>query len=414
MLQQIKNFIIYHQKVLALSLLGAGLIVASGLGAILASGQGKGNQNPLREIIKTNQSGGDRSDLSNGKCQGDGKPKLGRSPMDPEDFSMIIPYGLVVGGHVTPIDHQYFSPADYNSPLDSYPVYAMADAKLVEVQPRTFATGVKKVEYRMVFALSCKLYYYYDLVTSLTGRVKEAYEANGRDINLDVKEGEQIGFIGAQTLDFAVWDMDVTLTGFVNPASYNSLEPWKIHTVDPLPYYTDDLKKFILTRYVRTAEPISGKIDYDIDGRLIGNWFAVGTNGYGGSTGGGGEGYWRGHLSIAPNHWDPTAFIISLGDFSGKEAQFAVRGNTPKPEDVSVDSGVVKFELVTFSYTKADGSAWDHQSLIKGPRLKTNNQVEGCLLVQMQADRKLQAESFPKKPCREVMAFTASSKIYER
>ena len=29
--------------------------------------------------------------------------------------------------------------------------------------------------------------------------------------------------------------------------------------------------------YVRTAEPISGKIDYDLDGKLIGNWFVAGS-----------------------------------------------------------------------------------------------------------------------------------------
>lgn len=421
MLARFRSYISNHQKIIIYSVIGALSLLSLSVAGAFFLGKGNGNQIPLEKKeqsgLSKEQSGipdDRRSDLSNGKCQGDSKPKLGRSPMNPADFSMIIPYGLVVGNHVTPIDHQYFSPADFNSPLDAYPVYAMADAKLVEVQPRNFATGAKKVEYRMVFAMSCKLYYYYDLVTSLTGRVKEAYEANGREINLDVKEGEQIGFIGAQTLDFAVWDMDVTLAGFVNPASYNSAEPWKIHTADPLLYYTEELKAFILSRYVRTAEPVSGKIDYDLDGRLVGNWFAQGTNGYGGPSGESGVGYWRGHLSIAPNHWDPASFIISLGDFGGKEVQFAAKGNAPKPEDVSVSSGLVKFELVTFSYTKPGGSQWDQKSLIKGPKLKAGNQVEGCLLVKMQEDRQLQAESFPKKSCGQVTSFTPSAKTYER
>lgn len=413
-LQRIKNFATYHRKAITFSLLGAGLILASGLAALLVGTRNTSFSNQVEQPGEASQPGGTRGDLSHGKCQGDGKPKLGRSPMDPGDFSIIIPYGLVVGGHVTPIDHQYFSPADYKSALDSYPVYAMADAKLVEVQPRNFQSGPKKVEYRMVFAMSCKLYYYYDLVTSLTGRVKEAYEAKGRDINLDVKEGEQIGFIGAQTLDFAVWDMDVTLTGFVNPASYNSAEPWKIHTVDPLPYYTEELRNFILSRYVRTAEPISGKIDYDIDGRLIGNWFEEGTNGYAGPSSQGGEEYWNGHLSLAPNHWDPTFFIVSLGEFGGREVQYAVRGNTPKPEDVSVATGLVKYELVGFSYLKPDGTSWDGMSLIKGPRLSPQNNSKGCFLVQMLEDRKIKAEGFPAKSCGQVSTFTSSAKIYAR
>src|SRR3989344_3081213 len=52
--------------------------------------------------------------LSNNQCKSEGVPyKLSASPMKPEDFSIVIPYGLMVGGHVTPIDHQYFSPKDY-------------------------------------------------------------------------------------------------------------------------------------------------------------------------------------------------------------------------------------------------------------------------------------------------------------
>lgn len=414
MFQSVKSFALYYRKVIIFSLVGAGFIIASGIGVMLAGGLSQGDKNPIREIVKNSLVGFNRSDLSSGKCQGQDKPRLGRSPMNPQDFGFIIPYGSVVGGHVTPIDHQYFSPADPNSPLDAYPVFAMADAKLVEVQPRTFSTGAKKVEYRMVFAMSCKLYYYYDLVTSLTGRVKEAYEANGRGINLDVKEGEQIGYIGSQTLDFAVWDMDVNLPGFINPASYDRAEPWKIHTADPLLYYSEKLKEFLISRYVRTVEPISGKIDYDVDGRLVGNWFAEDTNGYGGPAGESSDGYWRGHLSLAPNHWDPTSFIISLGDFGGKEAQFAAKGNAPRPEEVSVESGLVKFDLVTFVYTKADGSPWDLRSLIKGPKLKAGTQVEGCLLAKLLKDRQLQAESFPKKTCSQLNSFTQAAKFYER
>ncbi|KKW05394.1 MAG: hypothetical protein UY40_C0021G0003 [candidate division CPR1 bacterium GW2011_GWC1_49_13] len=71
-------------------------------------------------------------------------------PMDLADFSIIIPYGLMIGGHVTPIDHQYYSPMVFNSPRDTYPVYAMADSRLVDIQPRDTDRGR---EYRMVFSI---------------------------------------------------------------------------------------------------------------------------------------------------------------------------------------------------------------------------------------------------------------------
>ncbi len=107
----------------------------------------------------------DGKKLSNNNCEGEEKPKITNLPMKYEDFKFIIPYGLTAGGHVTPIDHQYFSPMVFNSPRDKYPVYAMADSKIVDIGERETKKGT---EYRLVFSVSCKLFYYYDLVTSLT------------------------------------------------------------------------------------------------------------------------------------------------------------------------------------------------------------------------------------------------------
>jgi hypothetical protein len=347
--------------------------------------------------------------ISGGKCEGTGKLTFTHLPMREQDFNVLIPYGLVVGGHVTPIDHQYFAPRDYKSARDTYPVYAMADATITDIQPRTNERGT---EYRFVFAHSCTSLYYYDLVTSLTGKVKEAYDKNRRDINLPIKAGEQVGAIGGQTLDFAVWNTEKPLTGFINPASYDG-EGWKIYTDDPYPYYTPQLRALLIERNPRTVEPIAGKIDYDIDGKLIGNWFEKGTGGYRSESNKKME-YWGGHLSIAPNHYDPSAFVISLGDFAGEAAQFAAQGNSPDPASVGVDTGLVKYSLQKFGYNKPDGTPWDNMSIIKNPKLRANGPIEGCLLVQLTDKRLLKAESFPKKNCSAIAGFTASAKTYER
>jgi hypothetical protein len=45
-------------------------------------------------------------------CSGSGPVNFEHSPMRFEDFSVILPYGLVVGAHVTPIDHMYFAMKD--------------------------------------------------------------------------------------------------------------------------------------------------------------------------------------------------------------------------------------------------------------------------------------------------------------
>lgn len=351
--------------------------------------------------------------LSGGKCSGQGPSVLTHAPMKPEDFSIIVPYGLVIGGHVTPIDHQYFAPKDQNSARDSYEVFAMAESRLVEIQPRTNERGT---EYRLVFSVSCTFLYYYDLLTSLEPDIKAVYDQNqnGRraEVDIPVKAGQPIGRIGGQTLDFAVWDTQKPLNGFTSPELYQA-EFWKLYTADPLDYYSPELKEFILSRYARVVEPLSGKIDYDLDGRLIGNWFEEASGGYGG-PGGGVEGYWSGHFSIAPDLYDPSSFIISLGDFGGQAKQFAALTESPKPEEVSKASGLVKYDLVDWQYLKLSGQFWDRKTLAGKVKLSPARQVKGCLMVEMTDQRKLKLEALVDQKCDRATGFSARAKMYER
>lgn len=399
------------------------LVAVAGAGIFIFGGNNK--DLPPAASLQNEWSGDifDRADsdgkeLSRGLCSGEDKPKLGALPMRLEDFSMIVPYGLMVGGHVTPIDHQYFSPTVFNSPPDTYEVFAMADADIVDIEIHPPSEGGHG-RIRLVFSMSCKLFYYYDLVTSLREDILSAYKnarANYRSFKFPVKEGEVIGRIGGQTLDFAVWDMDIKLPGFIVPEHYVG-ESWKIHTADPLDYYTEDLKKAALSKYVRTVPPVSGKIDYDIDGKLIGNWFVEGAGGYGG----GGEGfdYFKNHLSFAPDLYDPRHFVISIGSLYNQtegetNMQHMTLANSPLPEDVGVETGLVKYDLVGWEYLKADGSPWNGFSLTKGPTVKRHKRVTGSVLVQMIGSRKLKFEVFPGKTSAEATSFTAKAKIYGR
>lgn len=365
----------------------------------------------------------DGKQLSNYRCSGTAKPKLSVLPMRMEDFSVIVPLGLMAGGHVTPIDHMYFSPTDAGLGGDAYIVRAMADSRVVSIGTRPSAQAKKKKdgsmgdEYRLVFTMSCKLFYYYDLVTSLSPKLQKAYAAHkkgGTALDVRVKAGETIGRIGGQTLDFAVWDMDVRLKGFVVPDHYDA-EPWKIHTVDPLPYVTPAVKKQMLSKYVRTAKPISGKIDYDVDGKLVGTWFQKGTFGYGGIKRGTGDArYYSGHLAFAPSWWDPTKFIVSIGNWSPDAKQFAVADNTPDPATVSKATGLVKYELVDYSFVTPDGNHWDNATLGKPLSLRAEKYSVGCLLVQMTGKRTLKVQRFQDKACADVAGFTQAAKMYER
>lgn len=367
--------------------------------------------------------------LSGGKCEGSGPVELSALPMKLDDFAMIIPYGLVVGGHVTPIDHQYFSPADPNSAADTYPVYALADGRVTNISHRGATVGnVGKPsnDYRFVFSHSCTFLTYFDLVTSLAPDIKEEYDkvakVNGTnsqaELNMEVKAGQLVGFIGGQTLDFAVWDTTKPLPGFISPELYEG-EAWKIYTADPLDYYTEPVKQQILSKYLRTTPPPSGKIDYDQDGRLVGNWFAEGTNGYEGDRQQADGKYWRGHLSFAPDHLDPTAYVASFGTYAepGDGKQFMIVPGSLLPDVLGVDSGLVKYQLQSYSYLLADGTAWDRRTHTVDPKMVANTSQGGgggCVLVQMLESRRLRAEPFPESNCASVSGFTDGATTYIR
>jgi hypothetical protein len=188
----------------------------------------------------------------------------------------------------------------------------------------------KSAEYQLIFSVSCTEFYYYDLVTSLTPTLqrvladhptKQTQATSVAGLNIPVKAGELIGRIGGQTLDYAVWDFNKTLTGYVVPAHYAGDFP-RVHLVSPFDYEADDVKQIMLAKLTRSAAPLAGKIDFDLDGKLIGGWFQKGTNFYEQGPGR----YWAGHLAIAPDSIDPTLTVISIGTFGdNKEAQFSLR-----------------------------------------------------------------------------------------
>lgn len=358
-------------------------------------------------------------------CKGSGPVEFTHPPMRPTDVGIVLPYGLLAGGHVTPIDHMYFSPKDFNSKADTYPVYGIADGTIATISFRADNTPTeqtsrsgKKGDYRLDIYYNCTFFSYYDLITSLspelqakvpTDTSKSWYER----VNLPIKAGQEIGRIGGQTLDWAVYNSDVKLTGFIVPDHYDR-EPWKIYTdYQSLDYFVEPYQTEFYKLLARQVEPRQGKIDYDIDGKLVGNWFLEGTNGYAGA--GSGDQYWNGHLAVVPDYIDPTSWHFSIGNWQGQATQFGIVP-APDPATVGTETGLVKYELKQDEHYNADtGQTWmSNTGPIPNPKKRLIGSSKGTVLLQLIEDRKLKVETFPGKLASDVTGFTAAAKIYVR
>ncbi len=347
-------------------------------------------------------------------CKGKDKVAMAHMPMDMADVSSVAPMGLTAGAHVTPIDHLYFYPQA--GPRDKYPVYAMADGYITSIQVRgvNVSNGEQRPpEYRLEMQHTCRTTSYYDLITkldsSITSKAPDA-TAKGYSGKIAIKSGQIIGWIGEQSLDTAIYDQDLTLPGFINPKTYEG-EAWKVHTDNFFSYFSDTLNAPMLAKNARTVEPRAGKIDYDQPGKLIGNWFKQGTNGYAGPKNtqvgdGSGRGYWSGHLAIFPYAYDPSLVIISIGDpGDGQPRAFQVKGNAPDPATIGASAGVVKYELVQ----EPPMPGQPQQQMGTG-----SSKVEGVILVQVQSGEKLKAQVFLNKTASQVSGFTSAATMFER
>ncbi len=343
-------------------------------------------------------------------CKSSGTVKMQHMPMDLSDVGSIVPAGTLAGAHVTPIDHLYFYPKDMKH-RDAAPVYAMADGFIVDYSERTQSvdTGAtKQGEFRLFIQHTCDFYSYFDLMTSLDDSI--AAKLKGGDRHLAIKAGQVLGRVGAQSLDTAIYNYAMVLPGFIHPDLYKG-EDWKVHTDDFFAYFDEPMLAQMLALNTRKVKPYGGKIDYDVAGKLRGNWFLQGTNGYAGpkedqaGQNGDGKGYWSGHFSIAPDAVKPEQLNISFGDYQGKATQFTALIPSPDPATVGVSDGIVKYELTSYAIS-------GFSEIGSGPQ--RNLSVVGTVLLQVLDGEKLKMEAFPSKTAAQVASFTSAVKTYER
>ena len=318
----------------------------------------------------------------------------------PDLIEYIRPLGSISTSHTTPTDHAYFNHRnpgifppqnDVRAPGDGYIVKIGTMAEHLRPAPPGQPGTVE--DYRVIISHSCTFLTIFIHLNGLAPEIQEVTGELGQGSRwvpsessppIPVKAGQVIGKVGIGSFDFGVYDAEVTLSGFVIPSRYDG-EPWKIHTVDPFGPFEEPLRTQLREKSLRTAEPRGGRIDFDIDGRLVGNWFPAGTEYKDEQTA----------LSFVYNYLNPTQVRISVGGLV-EHRGWGVRGNAPDPADVTPASGLIKYEITR---TGLGG---------------VNEETRGSLLVQMLGERRIKMEVFLEQAPDQVQGFTSAARIYER
>ncbi|MBI2151160.1 hypothetical protein HYU21_00335 [Candidatus Woesearchaeota archaeon] len=346
-------------------------------------------------------------------CSG-GKITFQYPPVNLDKIEYIVPLGAMIAEHVTPIDHQYYYAPDWDK--TEVEVYAPTDGSVTFVQHFTSPVtdpSSKRFEnavddYYVLIEHTCTIQ---SAFIHLDRPIKEIIEKVGTQaytqINFPVKAGQLIGtYFGA--MDYNVFDTEAKVN-FIIPKSYESSNYLKVQ--DPFDYFKPEIREKMRSKSLRSVEPLGGKIDYDIDGKLVGNWFEINTNKFAGLKQ---ERYWAGHLSFAYDPYDQNMIIVSIGTFEENKAeQFAVKSNTPDPAKIDVSSGLIKYELINYEYV-VDGQPWNRNTFARNIKGIEGQESKGVILVQMVEDRLIKVEIFPGKTANEISGFTGEEKTFER
>ncbi len=217
-------------------------------------------------------------------------------------------------------------------------------------------------------------------------------DETGRNVAVAIEAGDTIGWIGPHAaMDFSVVDFSLNLN-FLNPSRYPDTH---IYSGDIFDYFQEPLRTQMLASAARQLPPRGGKIDYDVAGRIVGNWFLPGTTAFH---------QWSRQLAIVYDHLQGDRIFIADGspmnDVPGNQNPGApdiwwVNGNGPQPETIGVADGMVQYTLI------APGLGPD-----------ASKPVLGVMLVQMTAVGSIRVEVF--KGVTQATAFTPAAKDYQR
>ena len=275
----------------------------------------------------------------------------------------IEPLGhLSPPGHTIPTDHVYFY--GWNAYTGGGPgqdtvkrtVYAPTSGT-VEFMLQPVGT-----DWKISFRVTKDFSYYLDHVLLKPGGFKVG------DI---VSAGDVIGIVNAPAaLDLGAFDTSLPpLPGFANPKRY---VPQTLYAVNPFKYFVEPLRSQLYAMQYRAPNaPRDPRIDMDISGRLVGNWYEESVPNT--SDGSSGPIGWPKTLAFVYDNYDPTLPRIAIGGTISDVFTGTIPDNAPRFENVSVASGKVTYSV---RYTMSTQFQW------------------GLMIVQMLADDRIRVQVF--------------------
>lgn len=367
------------------------------------------------------------------KCSGT-STEITAGIIDPTKVSYFYPMGGMLTSHITPIDHIYVyfpsnSGQSIQKPAGTYLATSPAAGKIIAVEDFAKTNGYPYADYRVVISHSCNLFSVFIHVGKLTGAAAQIASKIGSSGSwagsIAVKSGEAIADDSENpNFDYSLFDGTKKLKGFANLKSYAQTEQWKPWTADLLDYLPASLKSSYESKFLATASPIGGKIDWDKSGTAQGNWFVEKTNGYRGLGNQGAaydnhgkvaRGYWDTHLAIAPDAVDRNTTIFSIGDWEGCPCQFISKDSSITGASITSSSGVVVIELTEFNFQSPSGAMVSPSEPTKGYLVRSSGSVVGLLALQVQSDGNLKVEKLPGKTSKsEFTGFSSAAKLYTR
>ena len=328
-----------------------------------------------------------------------GKVEFDISPIDLEGVTFFEPMGQM---GVFPQDHGGFHHVQTGVLEPSIRIYALADGHIS-------ALGKSGddfwVDIKYSTTISTKLGHVGRFESFILDQSGPLLEGQPVFINIDVKKGQVIGYVSSfSALDIGLHDQESTKS-FCYPQLF-----WfeTLFASDIFDYFREPVKSELLTKAIREQAPRGGKVDFDVKGALMGNWFLQG--------GGGAKDKFENHFAIGYDHIHPQRVAIYDGYAHFAEDNLTyfhawIKSNGPSPEIINLDYGIVKYEIVHKRWlSSSDGINFILESL-DGVDEQT---PLGVFLFEMLDSETMQVEYFPNQLADVITEFSGNQRIYVR